>query len=58
MEQSMAHHHDLNVPLHLNAAVIIKFKHDEEIVALNRCISKLTNKIRGEPDLHKSLAAE
>jgi hypothetical protein len=43
MEQSIAHHHDLNVPLHLNAAAIIKFKYDEEIVALNRHISKLTN---------------
>jgi hypothetical protein len=43
MEQSIVYYYDLNVPLHLNAAAIIKFKYDEEIVALNRHISKLTN---------------
>ncbi|GFG18462.1 conserved hypothetical protein, partial [Aspergillus udagawae] len=58
MEQSMAHHRDLNVPLHLDAAAIIEFEHDEEVVALNRRISELTDQIGGEPDLHKSLAAE
>ncbi|KAF4155474.1 hypothetical protein CNMCM6069_007995 [Aspergillus lentulus] len=58
MEQSMAHHRDPNVPLHLDAAAIIEFEHDEEVVALNRRISELTDQIGGEPDLHKSLAAE
>jgi hypothetical protein len=43
MEQSMAHHYDLNVPLHLDAIAIIEFEHNEEIVALNRRISELTN---------------
>lgn len=54
----MAHHRDPNVPLHLDAAAIIEFEHDEEVVALNRRISELTDQIGGEPDLHKSLAAE
>lgn len=58
MEQSMAHHRDPNVPLHLDAAAIIEFEHDEETVALNRRISELTDQIGREPDLHKSLAAE
>ncbi|KAH2457205.1 hypothetical protein KXW63_002869 [Aspergillus fumigatus] len=58
MEQSMAHHRDPNVPLHLDAASLIELEHDEEIIALNRRISELTDQIGGEPDLHKSLAAE
>jgi hypothetical protein len=58
MEQSMAHHRDPNVPLHLDAASLIEFEHDEEIIALNKSISELTDQIGGEPDIHKSLAAE
>lgn len=56
MEQSMAHHRDPNAPRHLNAAGFAAFEADEEIIALNKEIAKLTNQIGGQPDFHKDLA--
>lgn len=55
MEQSMAHHQDPNTPRHLNAAGLAAFERDEEIIALNQEIAKLTKQIRGQPDSHKDL---
>jgi hypothetical protein len=39
----MAYYYNPNIPLHLDAASLIKFKYNKEIIALNRSISKLTN---------------
>ena len=58
MDQSMAHHQDPNVPRHVNAAGLAEFKHDDEIIALNKDIAKLTEQIGGQLDLHKDLVLE
>ncbi|KAG2027713.1 hypothetical protein GB937_000154 [Aspergillus fischeri] len=41
----MAHRHDLNVPLRLDAATLFEFEHDEEIVGLNARIADLSRRI-------------
>ena len=58
MDQSMAHHRDPNVPRHVNAAGLAEFEHDDEIIALNKDIAKLTEQIGGQLDLHKDLVLE
>lgn len=58
MEQSMAHHHDPNIPLHLDAVILHEFKHDEEILRLNIRIADLSQGIAGQPSIHKSLVEE
>lgn len=55
MEQSMAHHRDPNVPQHLNAAALAEFEHDDEIIALNKEIAKLTEQIGSQLEPRKDL---
>lgn len=58
MEQSMAHHQDLNIPRQLNAAGLADFEHDEEIIALNKKIAELMKQIRGQLGSHEGLVLE
>ena len=58
MDQSMAHHRDPNIPRHVNAAGLAEFERDDEIIALNKDIAKLTEQIGGQLDLHKDLVLE
>lgn len=41
IEQSMAHHHNPNIPLRLDAVTLHEFKHNKEILRLNIRIADL-----------------
>lgn len=58
MEQSMAHHRDVNVPQRMNAAAIAQFEEEDDIITINERIAILTLKIAGRPEAHKDLERE
>ncbi|KAJ5138867.1 uncharacterized protein N7515_003715 [Penicillium bovifimosum] len=58
MEQSMSHHRDPNVPLHLNAATIAQFETDDEIVKINQRIAHITQEIAGRLEENSHLQFE
>ncbi|KAJ5110853.1 hypothetical protein N7532_001388 [Penicillium argentinense] len=58
MEQSLAHHRDINMPQRLDAAAITEFTESEEVQSLIQRIRHLTSEISGKPHLHEHLAKE
>lgn len=55
MEQSMAHHRDVNAPQKLDVAAIAQFEDEDEIIGINNRIHNLTRDIAGEPEAHNEL---
>ncbi|KAJ5741814.1 hypothetical protein N7533_011223 [Penicillium manginii] len=58
MEQSLAHHRDINMPQKLDAATITKFTESEEVQSIIQRIRHLTFEISGKPHLYEHLAKE
>ncbi|KAJ5110978.1 hypothetical protein N7532_001513 [Penicillium argentinense] len=58
MEQSLAHHRDINMPQRLDAVTITEFTESEEVQSLIQRIRHLTSEISGKPHLHEHLAKE
>ncbi|CAG8416255.1 unnamed protein product [Penicillium salamii] len=55
MQQSMEHHRDSNVPLHLDAAANNHFEADPNVISISERIARITQKIDHKTKLRKKL---
>lgn len=58
IEQSIAHHRDLNTPQKLDATTIAAFEETDEIKMINQRIAYLTSVVTGQPQFHNDLVVE
>ncbi|CAG8253877.1 unnamed protein product [Penicillium salamii] len=58
MQQSMEHHRDSNVLLHLDAAANNKFETDPNVINISERIASITEKIDRQPQKHPDLVKE
>ncbi|CAG8296393.1 unnamed protein product [Penicillium salamii] len=58
MQQSMEHHRDSNVPLHLDAAANNHFEADPNVISISERIARITQKIDRQPQQHPDLVKE
>jgi hypothetical protein len=58
VEESMAHHHNINSPCKLDTAAVAKIKNNPETIKIYQKVYKLNQKIAEQPYKYKHLARE